>query len=78
MNITLLKYFFLPADTSDPNPIFGRVDEEDQATEKYLCKIFDSAQNFQGFQLMTFTDLQDYRIFKGKEEANDYFLEHWP
>lgn len=78
MIITLYRYFILPIDTSDPNPILGKIGEEDMDSEKYLVTIFNTAQEFQGFQLMTFEDLKSYRIFKGKEEALEYFQANWP
>lgn len=78
MQITLNRYFILPIDTTIVDPIFGRISEEDQEAEKYLVTIYNTSQEFQGFQLMTFTDLQAYRIFMGKEEAIEYFQANWP
>lgn len=77
MNITLYKYYILPEDTTNPTPLLGRILDEDMEAEKYLVTIYNTSQEFQGFKLMTFEDLQDYRVFKGKEEALDYFREYW-
>lgn len=78
MEITLLKYFILPVDTTLTDPLLGKIDEEDQSAEKYLVKTYTISNVFQGFELMTFEDLQDYKIFKGREEAIEYLQEHWP
>lgn len=78
MIISLYHYFLLPIDTTVVNPKLGRIATEDMETEKYLVAIYDTSFDPQGYELMTFTDLQEFRIFKTKEDAQAYYVANWP
>lgn len=77
MLISIYHYFLLPIDTTVINPKLGRIATEDMETEKYLVAIYDPSFDQQGYELMTFTDLQEFRIFKTKEDAQAYYVANW-
>lgn len=77
MQITLLRYYILPIDTTVPDPLIGKISEEDQEAEKYMVTTYNTSLEFQGFELFTFSDLQAYKIFKGREEAIEYYQANW-
>lgn len=77
MTISLLRNWICPKDITEVNPIFGRVDEEDATIGRYLVATFNLAQDFEGYLLMEIADLKEYRLFKGKNEAQDFILANW-
>lgn len=75
---TMDRYFIATADTTHPNPIFGKVDDEDMDAGLYLVAIFSLPQNYEGHQIFTIEDLKDYKIFKGREEAIIWVQANFP
>ena len=70
--ISLLRCFICPLDTSAADPIFGKIVEEDAETGIFLVANFTITNEFQGYIIMSFREMMNYRIFKGKEEAQAY------
>lgn len=62
-------YYIATLDTSNPNPIFGRVDDQDQEKDIFLVAIYTLPKTYQYHRLFTADDLGAFAIFKGKEEA---------
>lgn len=71
-SISFLNNYICPLDVADPNPYFGKIVEEDAESGLYLFATYSLTNNFQGYILLAIEDLQSYRIFKGKEEANEW------
>lgn len=71
-SISFLSNYICPLDTADPNPYFGKIVEEDAESGLYLLESYSLTRDFQGYILLAIEDLQAYRIFKGKEESNDW------
>lgn len=69
-SISFLNNYICPLDTAEPIPYFGKIAEEDVESGLYLLASYSLTNDFEGYILLTVEDLQNYRIFKGKEEAN--------
>lgn len=78
MMFTMDRFFIVTADTTSSSPIFGKVDDEDLENGVYLIATYSLPQNYEGHQLFTITDLKDYKIFKGKEEAQEWVAANFP
>ena len=77
MLISLLKNWICPKDTAETNPIFARIDEEDQEIGIYLAATFNLSQDFEGYIILDIVDLKEFRLFKGKTEAQAFILANW-
>lgn len=77
MIIYFYKNWICPLDETVANPIFGRVDEEDSEAGIYLVANYDLSKNFLGYIILSLEDLSTYRIFKGRDEFQEYVLAHF-
>lgn len=75
--ISLQNNWICPKDTTETNPIFGRIDQEDLTENLFLAATFNLSKDFEGYILLDITDLKEYRIFKGKTEAQEFIALYW-
>lgn len=77
MNFSMDKYYIATLDISDPNPVFGKIDDEDQDKDMYLVAIYALPNDYQGHRLFSANDLKSFMIFKGREEAVRWVQENY-
>lgn len=78
INITFLNYWVCPLDTTITDPVIGKISEEDWENGYYLLERYTLAADQEGFMLLDISDMKEYRIFKGKTEAQAYIVANWP
>lgn len=78
MNFSMDRYYIVTLDTSDPSPIFGRIDDEDTDKDIFLVAVFNLPRDYQHHRLFTADDLKGFAIFKGREEAIEWVRENYP